>query len=262
MRKLLIIILLVLSTGCGHQKMVSIEVESTNHTQIEKKESIINNVTHETSKIISSQSENDVKNDENIAENTAKTIQIPAKKVANIDFVSQAPHANWKNPYKEACEEASVIMAVYGLNGKKLSKDTMNTEIINLVAWQNDEFGYFEDTNADETIRMLQEVYMQKAYKVENPTINQIKKELADGNLIIALVAGQEIGNPYFRPPGPLYHALVVVGYDNDEFITHDPGTKRGENFKYSYEKIMNALHDWNDGDVYNGVPVVIVVEK
>lgn len=262
MRKLIILILLVLGTGCGHQKMVIIEVEPTNHTQIEDGEVSINKVIHETSKIINSRDANEVTISENIAENTVKTIEIPAKKVVDIDFVSQAPHANWQNPYKEACEEASVIMAVYGLRGEKLSKYAMNTEIISLVAWQNNAFGYFEDTNADETIQMLQEVYKQKAYKIENPTVNQIKKELADENLIIALVAGQEIGNPYFHPPGPLYHALVIVGYDNDNFITHDPGTKRGENLKYSYETIMNALHDWNGGDVYNGVPVVIVVEK
>jgi len=46
-----------------------------------------------------------------------------------------------------------------------------------------------------------------------------------------------------------------------DKFITNDPGTKRGENFAYKYQDLMNAIHDWNNGDVKNGRPVVLVVE-
>lgn len=178
----------------------------------------------------------------------------------NIDFVPQAPDANWELPYKEACEEASLIMAIYGINGENLDKTQMDQEILDLVMWQNQVFGYYEDTNAAEIVRMSQEYYGKKAFVVDNPSINQIKSELDSGNLIVAVLTGREIGNPYFVQPGPLYHALLIHGYDQDEFITHDPGTRRGENYKYKQSVIMDALHDWNDGEVYSGVARIIVI--
>ena len=72
--------------------------------------------------------------------------------------------------------------------------------------------------------------------------------------------------NPYFRVPGPLYHALVIVGYDDakKEFITHDPGTRRGENYHYSQEIIWNAAHDFpgKKSDILEGAKNIILVKK
>ena len=53
---------------------------------------------------------------------------------------------------------------------------------------------------------------------------------------------------------------LVVRGYTDDKFITNDVGTRKGENYQYDYDVLMNSIHDWNDGDVDNGQRVVIVV--
>jgi uncharacterized protein YvpB len=78
--------------------------------------------------------------------------------------------------------------------------------------------------------------------------------------LLIAHVAGRELRNKYFQQPGPLYHVLVLTGYDQRYFYAHDPGTRRGADYRYTHATIMNALHDFNDGDVYNGEPVVLVV--
>jgi len=71
--------------------------------------------------------------------------------------------------------------------------------------------------------------------------------------------AGRELGNPNFTDPGPLYHMLVVRGYTENNFITNDVGTRKGENYQYKYDVLMNAIHDWNGGDVNNGQRVVIV---
>jgi len=59
-------------------------------------------------------------------------------------------------------------------------------------------------------------------------------------------LAGRELNNPYFRAPGPIYHMLVIKGYDSDEFIVNEVGTKRGDSFKYKYDVLINAIHDWN----------------
>ncbi len=60
-------------------------------------------------------------------------------------------------------------------------------------------------------------------------------------------MAGRELHNPNFTTPGPLYHMIVIRGFDDDaqEFIVNDIGTRRGEKFHYAYKVIWNALHDF-----------------
>ena len=53
---------------------------------------------------------------------------------------------------------------------------------------------------------------------------------------------------------------LLVRGYTDGEFITNDPGTKHGEDFRYSESRLLGAAHDWNGGDVPHGAPVMLIV--
>ena len=96
--------------------------------------------------------------------------------------------------------------------------------------------------------------------------IEYIKEELSKDNIFIIPVAGRELDNPYFRIPGPFYHVLVIIGYDDNkkEFITHDPGTRRGEEFHYSYEILWNAIHDFpgKKADILEGAKNIILVKK
>jgi hypothetical protein len=80
---------------------------------------------------------------------------------------------------------------------------------------------------------------------INQVTTESIKEELAKGNPIIIPAAGRRLLNPYFSGEGPWYHMLVVKGYDRNEFITNDPGTKRGDGYKYKYDVLVNAIHDW-----------------
>lgn len=86
--------------------------------------------------------------------------------------------------------------------------------------------------------------------------MEDIKKELAKGNPVIVPTAGRLLSNPYFTPPGPLYHMLLIKGYSTTstttEFITHDPGTIRGANFVYSYQTLETSIHDLESKDLEN----------
>ena len=53
---------------------------------------------------------------------------------------------------------------------------------------------------------------------------------------------------------------LVLTGYNSTEFVTNDVGTRNGEDFVYGKEVIMQAMHDWNGGDVDDGEKRAIVV--
>lgn len=180
-----------------------------------------------------------------------------------VPFTSQAPFEDWSMPYKEACEEASVIMVNAFLKNIKLTKNDVKEEILKLVEWQKDNFGHWEDTDVEETAHILREYYGYKNIRVVyDISIDDIKREIAQGRPVILPAAGRLLGNKYFRQPGPLYHMLVARGWTKDgKIITNDPGTKRGESYLYEPETLINAIRDWNNGDVYNGIKAMIIVE-
>jgi len=181
----------------------------------------------------------------------------------SVPFTSQAPHLNWDQPYQDFCEEASVLMAIQYLHGELIpDADFANEKMLAIMDFEVKRFGYHRDTNVEEVAIVFREFYGIKAIKIVNdPTVEDIKKVLVDKKIIVIPVAGRQLNNPYFTPPGPLYHMLVIKGFTKDgKFITNDPGTRNGANFIYKSDVLMNAIHDWNGGDVVNGKKVIIVV--
>ncbi len=56
---------------------------------------------------------------------------------------------------------------------------------------------------------------------------------------------------------------IVIIGYDEENFITNDPGTVRGEEYAYNQDLIMDAIHDWNGGKqtILSGQKALLVVK-
>ncbi len=189
---------------------------------------------------------------------------LPEQISLEIPFTSQAPHQNWSMPYQEFCEEASMLMAAsYAKNQTISSPQDADKKLKALQKFEMEKFGFYQDTTAEETALILQEYFDLKKTRVAyNPSILDIKTALAQNKAIILPFAGQQLDNPNFRQPGPLYHMLVIKGYTkNGDFITNDPGTRRGADYIYKESVIMNAIHDWNKGDVYKGKKVMIIVD-
>ncbi|MCU0641305.1 MAG: C39 family peptidase [Candidatus Margulisbacteria bacterium] len=186
---------------------------------------------------------------------------------APVPFLCQAPHANWAQPWQDACEEAAIIMAVHWVNGYPLDKESGNQEILGLVNYQVKRWGGHHDLTAARAAQLLRDYYKIKNYQVVyNFDVARIKQELAAGKLVIAPMAGRLLGNKYYRQPGPAYHYLVFIGDDEakGEFITNDPGTKRGKGYRYRYDVAYNAIHDWT-GDketIAAGRRAIIVITK
>lgn len=181
----------------------------------------------------------------------------------DIPFTSQAPHQNWVLPYKEFCEEASVLMAISFIKGLAIpNADFANARMLEIKSFEEKRFGYYEDTSAEETAAIIKEFYKFPAVKVvANPSITDIKLALSQGKAVIVPAAGRQLGNPYYTQPGPLYHMLVIKGYTKDgKFITNDPGTRQGADFLYEPDVLWNAIHDWNNSDVDKGKKVMLVV--
>lgn len=196
-------------------------------------------------------------------ETTPAIVQLPQTVNLNVPFTSQAPSGNWDLPFKEACEEASILMMDKFYKGQSFANASeTEDEIKNIVDFEEQKLNFHLDTDAQETAQVLNNYFgYQNVRVVDNITVNDIKKELAQGRPVIVPAAGRMLGNPYYRQPGPLYHMLVVKGYTETKFITNDPGTRRGKDFTYSFDTLYNAIHDWNNGNVNEGKKTMIVVE-
>ncbi|MCX6715329.1 MAG: C39 family peptidase [Candidatus Uhrbacteria bacterium] len=201
-----------------------------------------------------------------------KTTQpsVSVKKIAEelnlaVPFTSQAPTGNWAEPYQDSCEEASVLMAheyYAGNKSKVIDPVSAETSLQEIVALENKLFGYYIDTTAAQTAQFAEKEYgYAKSELILNPTVIQIKEYLNKGEPVLVPAAAQLLKNPYFTPPGPVYHMLVIRGYTKDnKFITNDPGTKHGEAYLYSFDTILNAMHDWDAKDILSGKKVILIL--
>jgi hypothetical protein len=191
-----------------------------------------------------------------------RPLQLPNQINLDVPFYPQAPDANWVLPWEEACEEASVVLAYYYFSGEPLSKAQFKKEVLDLVDWQMGAFGDYIHTTVDQTVKMLIGHYGFSDLRVmENPSVDDLKRELAQGHLIVAPFAGRELNNPFYSGEGPYYHMLVIKGYDESHFITNDVGTKRGLDFIYPYQTIMDALHDYHPTSIESAPSRVIILE-
>ncbi|MDD5341826.1 MAG: C39 family peptidase [Patescibacteria group bacterium] len=190
---------------------------------------------------------------------------LPVEINLKVPFTSQAPFANWDLPYQEACEETASLMVHHYLQDKPFaSKDEADKEILELVDFENEKYGAYEHTTAKQTVQLIKDKWGYKQVDLllgSEVTIERIKQEVANGYPVIVLAAGRELGNPNYKQPGPLYHALVIKGYLKDgTIITNDPGTRKGADYLYAPNTLLEAIHDWNNGDVPNGQRNMIIV--
>lgn len=195
----------------------------------------------------------------------SKTIIIPAEFNLDVPFTVQAPLGVWDALHNDACEEASAIMSFDFVLKKPIGDaSAADKEILKIVDWENTNFGFSKDTDAEKTAEILQKFYGLKNAEVKyDITMDNIKAAVASGFPVIVPAAGRELHNPYYRAPGPLYHMLVIKGYTKDgKIITNDPGTKHGEDYVYDSQVLFNAIHDWNGGDVLNGKKAMIIVKE
>lgn len=172
--------------------------------------------------------------------------------ILNVPFTVQAPFAEWADPiFQDACEEASVVMAVAWVSGQTLSKESAKRDIMTLAKYQKSIYGHSVDTSIEDTEKLLRDFLKVSTTEVKRKIMVQdIKEAVAADKIVIVPTDGRKLGNPNFRQPGPPRHMLVVVGYDDvaNEFITNDPGTRKGEGYRYDQSVLYKAILDYPTG--------------
>ncbi len=165
-----------------------------------------------------------------------------------VPFTSQAPTANWAEPFQNACEEASLIMVEHYYANKKMpDKPAVEKIIVDMVAWQVKTWGVHPELPITKEADLALAMYNQKTEIVNNLTVEKIKDLLRQGRPVIVPADGKKLDNPNFKNGGPVYHMLVIKGFTGDKFITNDPGTRLGADFIYTQSNLMYSLADWDE---------------
>ncbi|MCX6744722.1 MAG: C39 family peptidase [Candidatus Parcubacteria bacterium] len=173
----------------------------------------------------------------------------------DVPYINEAPDNNWTGPWKNACEEASMAMiekyyfgkSTVAISEAKVFMSTMFTK-------QNTIWGTNADSDAKRTAQLINDYTVANAKIVDNPSVEDIKKELQQKHPVISLHYGFDLKNPNipFVPAsrgGTSYHMLVIKGYDdeNKEFIVNDTGDRNeGDGYRYDYDLFMDSLHDYD----------------
>lgn len=188
------------------------------------------------------QPENETADDKTTPEQTIQAL--PEKFLLDVPFQSQAPYADWSQPYQDACEEASIIIVKHYLEGTSLSKAEMKSEIDSAVAWQMNSWGGHFDLDTDKTLQLAEDYFGLSGEVIRNYQIDDFKRYISKGSPIVVPTVGRLLGNPNFTGEGPEYHMLVIVGYNDESgvFITNDPGTRKGESYTYKYQTLLDAI--------------------
>lgn len=188
-----------------------------------------------------------------------------------VPFTSQAPTGNWKDLiFQNACEEATLLMAEKWITGKKFGNPKeIEAEIRSLT---KEEGRYFPKDSYDLSVTdifVLAQKYFpgMRISLVEDVTTDDMKKVFSEGNIVIVPANGRKLQNPNFTAPGPLYHTILVRGYDpsSDEFIVNDPGTHKGSAYRYASDILYDAMQNYatgHHGKLFPDEKVMLVITK
>ena len=194
----------------------------------------------------------------------------PKSILLSVPFFSQAPFGEWSDPiFQNACEEASIIMAMHWVNKIPVTKDQVKQEILDLSLFEDKTYGQAFDRAAADAIKMFKDYFnYENVFVRSGISTKDIKKEILAGRLVIVPLNGQILKNPFYTPPGPEHHMLVVIGYDakTNEFITNDVGTRHGEKYRYAEARLQASLQDYPTGNDLPSIPgqtaMIVVMPK
>ncbi len=190
---------------------------------------------------------------------------IPDYFLNKTTFVPQAPEKNWDQPWQDACEEAAILTVHYYFENITPDTKTLLDDYKTLFSQSST-----HDINLAQMSQIASDLYNYDSKIIDNPDTDTIERYLSQGHILIVPANGKTLyqENKYFKNGGPLYHNIVILGYDHtkQKFIVHDVGTQFGAYFKYSYNLLMKSIHDFPTSgikaDIDQGPKRILVLLK
>ncbi len=169
-----------------------------------------------------------------------------------VPFTSQAPTGEWNlSAFQDGCEEASTLMVWMAREKKTLTSVEVKAELLDMASFQTKIIGHGVDTDVSDTNAYLLKEYfgITDGEVVYDFMLDELKEAVMKG-IVIVPTNGRALHNPNFTAPGPLQHMLVITGYDvtTKEFITNDPGTRKGDGYRYPEQVLFDAIREYPTG--------------
>ncbi len=189
---------------------------------------------------------------------------LPSEANVDVPFTTQAPAGDWSEPWQNACEETSIYMVASFYAEDDIKRDEAILRIREIFKTKHEEFKVSKDESLATIAELIQKLDLPwSARLVYDPTIDDLKAELAAGRPIIVSVYAPALEKSFYVVNDIQYHVLVLVGYDDADgtFIVNDPGTQFGEGLRFPYATFMDAIHDLNPEDYEAGKKAVLFSE-
>jgi len=184
-------------------------------------------------------------------------------------FVPQAPEKNWDEPWQDACEESALLTVHYYYQSLSPPLSTIISDLQNIFSFETKQ-GWGSDVNINQMATISAKLWGYQSKIIDNPTLTDLKTYLAQDIPIIVPANGKTLyqENTHFKSGGPWYHNLVILGYNDtkQKFTVHDVGTQFGPYFQYSYQLLLDSIHDFPQSnhkeDIDLGTPRVLILLK
>ena len=194
---------------------------------------------------------------------------LPSKFLIKTAFVPQSPQGNWSEPWQDACEEATILTAKYYYTSTIPTTPQIIDDLQSEFNYETSQ-GWTHDINVSQMSLLAQNLFHLKTKILNNPTLQELKTAISQSTPVVIPANGKTLfkENSHFNSGGPWYHNLIILGYDDttDQFIVHDVGTKAGQYYRYSYQIILDSIHDFpNSGkkeDINQGAKRALVLLK
>ena len=194
---------------------------------------------------------------------------LPSKYLIKTAFIPQSPQKIWTEPWQDACEEAAILTVKYYYLSQIPSLNQLLSDYQHIFSFEHQN-NWTTDQNTTQMAQISYKLFNFQSLIVNQPTISEIKRYVSLDIPVIVPADGKTLylENKHFNSGGPWYHNLVILGYDDNtqQFIVHDVGTQFGAYFRYSYDLLIESIHDFpitgRKEDIVNGEKNVLVLLK
>lgn len=166
-------------------------------------------------------------------------------------FIPQSPEKNWDQPWQDACEEASLITVDNYYRAQTLTQAEMLQRYQQMFDYEAQQ-GWGHDIDNQKMSQIATDLLGYQTKIITQPTLADLKYYLDRQIPLIVTANGKTLyrENRHFKSGGPWYHSLVILGYNDStqKFTVHDVGTQFGAYYQYSYQLLLDSIHDLPSG--------------
>ena len=176
----------------------------------------------------------------------------PSLFIRGVPYTVQSPFFQWgpTDPHQEYCEAAAVMMVGRYYRGDHFPNDRIppadaDQAMAQIVQWERQQWPGVLDLSLERVGQVGRNFYGMQPVLAE-ATLDGVKAALAAGHPVLLPVNthGAPGGRPIapFYGSQPVYHVLVLTGYDGSAVFANDAGFAQGQNYRYDWATLLAAM--------------------